>query len=109
MRYVIDGNNLAGKMDLLKEKEWQKELIYTLREYFAHSKKEIILVFDSNDPWGDKYPLSPLTVIHAPRDQYYRSADDKILELIEQAEKERELVVITDDLEIGRASCRERV
>lgn len=104
MFYVIDGNNLAGKMELLYKDDWQQELIELLENYFANTRKEIILVFDSADPMGDKYRLKGITIIHAPKDEYYQSADDKIKELIQnhltRVNKSEKMMVVTDDIEI---------
>lgn len=99
MVYLIDGNNLAGKLNLLKENDCNQRLEEILTDYFAGSKKRVILVFDSLDPLGDKHTKGYLQIIYSPRDRYYSSADDKIMEIIEQ-KCEQDMVVVSDDIEI---------
>ena len=99
MIYIIDANNLAGKLGLIYEKNFDKELIKIIRKYFKNKNHEINLVFDSLDPMGDKYREENITIIYTPKDNYYKSADDKIIEL-SKINKEKDLVVITDDIGI---------
>ena len=49
---------------------------------------------------GDKAVEGNLTIIYSPRDDYYKSADDKIIELINNENKPEQMVVISDDREI---------
>lgn len=101
MIYIIDANNLAGKMDLLKEKDFDKTLIKLISAYFFNQKNKIYLVFDSADPFGDKYEQGNITVVYAPKNELYATADEKIIELINRKlfeEKVRdEMTLITDD------------
>lgn len=99
MMYIIDGNNLAGKLDLLRGENCNQKLEEILSEYFVNTKKEVIIVYDSVDPLGDKYMKGKLQVIYSPRDGYYSSADDKIIELI-NSNKDRNMTVVSDDIEI---------
>jgi predicted RNA-binding protein with PIN domain len=99
MIYLIDGNNLAGKLGFLEAKDCNRRLEDLLIEYFTHTKKSIVVVFDSLDPLGDKYTRDDLQIVYAPRDGHYSSADDKIMELIEE-NREREITVVSDDIEI---------
>lgn len=104
MKYIIDGNNLAGKLEILYDDNWQQELIELLKDHFSSASKQVILVFDSVDPMGDKYQTGNITVIHAPKDGYYQSADDKIKELIETRTHESEkTTIVTDDIEIRKS------
>jgi len=48
---------------------------------------------------GDKLVDGNMTVIYTPKDNYYRSADDKIIEIALINRKES-IRVITDDIEI---------
>lgn len=96
MYYIIDGNNLAGKIGLLEEKDFDKKLIEIIKNFF--DKQKVVLVFDSADPLGDKYTDGSLTIVYTPRDNYYHSADDKILEIIN--DKKDECILITDDIDI---------
>src|SRR3989339_400630 len=102
MPYIIDGNNLAGKFDILFEDSFCERLIRILKKFNKRRKRNIILVFDSLEPMGDKEKIDKyLTVIYAPRDNFYKSADDKIVELVERNIKNKEnVILVTDDLEI---------
>ena len=55
MIYLIDANNLAGKLGILKNENFDKLLIKIIRHWPASRKNKIFLVFDSADPMGDKY------------------------------------------------------
>ena len=88
-------------MDLLEDKERNQKVIESLSEYFQSSRKQIWLVFDSVDPMGDKYTQYGMTVIFSPRDGYYSSADDKIMELIDN-DLGQEMTVVSDDIEIRK-------
>jgi predicted RNA-binding protein with PIN domain len=102
MIYIIDANNLAGKLNLLKEEDFDKRLIKIIEEYNYGKGRKIFLVFDGIDRLGDKYTSGNITVIRAPKDDYYKTADDKIIELAQAiiATVKDDLVVITDDLGI---------
>lgn len=95
---IIDANNLAGKLGLLGESNFDQKIIQLLANY---KKSKYILVFDGRDNVGDKYVRGNITVIYTPKDSYYKSADDKIIELAEDyLESDEEVKLITDDLEI---------
>lgn len=103
--FIIDANNLAGKLNLLHEKNFDGKLIDIIREFNREKQRKIVLVFDSNDVMGDKLADGRLTIVYTPRDSFYRNADDKIVELIRdtQARKQKEeIVVVTDDMEIKK-------
>ena len=104
MPYLIDANNLAGKLDLLDEADFDQKLIKIIKEYIRRYNKKITLVFEGRDPMGDKVAEGNLTIIYSPRDDYYKNADVKIIELIRITEKPEQLVVITDDREILEAA-----
>ena len=84
MNYIIDANNLAGRLGLLDEKDFDKELIAIIQSYLGDKQKIIVLVFDSLDPVGDKISLGSLEIIYSARDDYNKTADDKILEIFTQ-------------------------
>jgi len=101
MKYIIDANNLAGKLKTLGEKNFDKKLIEMISNYSEGKSNSIIIVFDPKDEWGDKNIVSEtITVIYTPRDAYYESADDKIVEIINRhlTIGKEELTVITDDV-----------
>ena len=96
MRYIIDANNLAGQLGILKEDEFAQKLIVLIKQWLGEKKRQVFLVFDSADPMGDKQVFGNLTVIYTPKDNYYKSADDKIIELADRNES-NSLCVVTDD------------
>ena len=50
---------------------------------------------------GDKYQRENITIIYTPKDEFYKSADDKIVELARKYLNSGEgAKIITDDLEI---------
>ncbi|RLC36105.1 hypothetical protein DRH27_05745 [Candidatus Falkowbacteria bacterium] len=109
MLYIIDANNLAGKLKMLEEKNFDKKLRDLIKEYFKKKKSLVILVFDSSDPMGDKITDGNITLVYTPKDKYYNGADDKIVEILEKelspgyskfSSSGDEVTVITDDREI---------
>ena len=100
MPYLIDANNLAGKLKILKNSGFDQELISLVKTYFVPRGKKAILVFDSNDPLGDRYTEDGITVIYTPRDAVYENADDKIIELMEHEKKPEDWIVVSDDMRI---------
>lgn len=97
MEYIIDANNLAGKLEILQEEDFDVLLIKKIKEFFDKNRCRVLLVFDSADPMGDKYKEGNIEVIYTPKDDHYTSADDKILELVRDWESREELTVVTDD------------
>ncbi|MFH0891583.1 MAG: NYN domain-containing protein [Candidatus Falkowbacteria bacterium] len=105
MHFIIDANNLAGKLKMLGLEDFDRKLIDMIREFNRDRGISITLVFDGRDRMGDKVFVDPnLTVIYSPKDDYYHSADDKIVEMVrgsfisgEFAGAERGIVVVTDD------------
>jgi len=98
MLYLIDANNLAGAMHLLREKDFDKTLIDTIKNSKFVLRNKFVLVFDSNDIMGDRVKENNLTIIYTPRDSYYKNADDKI---VEEAKKlKNDFTLVTDDLDL---------
>ena len=108
MTYIIDANNLAGRLKMLRDRDFDKRLIEKIKLFNQGKGRKIILVFDSQEPMGDKITLADnITVIYSPRDKYYKSADDKIVELIERIDgsdsslpANDEYVVVSEDNEL---------
>lgn len=108
MRYIIDAYNLAyaladnnvfARLPATKE-DTDKRLINIIREWLGDKNNEVTLVFDGRDCLGDKIKQGNLTIVYAPRDNYYQSADNKILEIAETISSEPfrpELIIVTDD------------
>ncbi|RLC38288.1 hypothetical protein DRH27_02655, partial [Candidatus Falkowbacteria bacterium] len=63
MLYIIDANNLAGKLKMLGEENFDKKLRDLIKEYFKKKKSLVILVFDSSDPMGDKITDGNITLV----------------------------------------------
>jgi len=100
MPYLIDANNLAGKLNLLGSSDWDQELISIIKSYFLERNQKVILVFDSSDPLGDRYSDGNVTIIYTPKDAIYDNADDKIIELMQNEKRPEDWVVVSDDLQI---------
>lgn len=119
MHYIIDGNNLAGKLGILFEDNFDQKMIGLVRKYFIGKKIKVSLVFDSLDLMGDIFHEEYLDIIYTPRDRFYKNADDKIVELVKMRHgvdlrsnfgRQREnihdldeVTVVTDDIEIKNA------
>lgn len=99
MLHLIDANNLAGKLDLRGEENFDRLLIDLIKKYNQEKHRQICLVFDSTDPMGDKFTEDAVTIIYTPKDNYYKNADDKIIEIVLK-NKKKSIRVITDDIEI---------
>lgn len=111
MIYIIDANNLAGQLGILSHDNFDKELVEIVANYFFGKDMRILLVFDSNDPMGDKIKRDNLEIIYTPRDNYYNSADDKVLELvsleIDSGAGNNQITVVTDDIDLKEAIQKE--
>jgi len=102
MLYLIDGNNLAGELEILGEKDFDKKLIGLIEKKNQVQPRRVVLVFDSVDRMGDKFEDGKITIIYAPQDDYYQGADNKIIELAEIYDKEKNNVfVVTNDIDLG--------
>ena len=104
MLYIIDANNLAGQLGLLEYKDFDTILPALVEDFFSGTQNEAILVFDPRDPMGDRYRQGNLEIIYSPRDDFYRNADDKILEVIKKYLADdsfkKEIRVVTNDVEL---------
>lgn len=103
MHYIIDANNLAGRLKILDKKDFDLELIEVVRDYFGEKKHRVDLIFDGRDNMGDKRSEGNLNIVYTPRDSYYVGADDKIVELVNsdlEGLEHGHVFVITDDLEL---------
>lgn len=102
MKHIIDGNNLAGKLEILDRENFDQEIIDIVKEFSIRKEKEVILVFDSTDPMGDKYEEENVTIVYTPRDNYYQGADDKIIEELENClqEEKTQFCVVTNDMNL---------
>ena len=107
--YIIDGNNLGGKMRMLGEADFGRRLLGRIMEWNVRRRVKITVVFDGGGNMGDRQALDPfVSVVYTPRDSFYRDADDKIVELVRQGSLKpgEALVLVTEDRElISRADA----
>lgn len=100
IHYIIDGNNLIGKINFLhkmqqKDKQSSREkLAFMIDNYFHDKKAKVTIHFDG-------YKNLPIKLNHA-KIVYSesKSADDKIKKQIELANSRKNLLVITSDKNI---------
>jgi len=95
--YIIDGNNLIGKVKRLsdlqnKDKQSAREqLVFLLQKIFAGKKIKISLHFDGYE--NTKLNLGKGKIIYSES----KSADDKIKEQVSNSKNRREIVVVSSD------------
>jgi|GEM_PF-1281590 len=101
MLYIIDANNLAGQLGLLERQDFDTILPVLVGDFFAGKQNEAVLVFDPRDSLGDRYSWGKLEIVYAPRDDFYRDADDKVLEIVKNHLADdsfkKEVRVVTND------------
>lgn len=96
MRYVIDGSNLLGAMELPRESDAAKrELVQRLASFARVSRSRVDCVFDGARPEGFVSHLGGLGVRFA----HPRSADELIVQMLEGAAAPATLV--TNDRALG--------
>jgi hypothetical protein len=104
MLYIVDANNLAGSLGLLERQDFDTILSALVEDFFAGKQNEAVLVFDPRDSLGDRYRQGNLEIVYTPRDDFYRNADDKVLEIIKNhlADEnfKKEIRVVTNDIEL---------
>jgi len=95
--YIIDGNNLIGKIKSLKSlqnniKQASREKLANLLErYFINKKAKITLHLDGFA--GESINVSKMKIIYSEN----ITADEKIKKQIEEIQSRRNLIVITSD------------
>ncbi len=95
--FIIDGNNLIGKMKDLQslqrnnKQASREKLAVILERYFVKKKAKITLHFDgfANEPIN----VSKLKIIYSEN----RTADDIIKNQIENSNNRKNLIVVTSD------------
>ncbi len=96
-KYIIDGNNLIGKVKLLasiqgKDKQASRDkLAFIIDRFFAAKKVEVYLHYDGFE--GEKINTQKLKIIYSENS----SADEKIKKQIEAEKNKRNIVVISSD------------
>jgi predicted RNA-binding protein with PIN domain len=96
LRYLIDGNNLIGKIPQLrkiKDNLSRDRLILLLQRYLNSSKVKLTIFFDG-------YPVetikSNLEIIFS----YNKTADECIKKRIENSVRNKNLIVVSSDCEV---------
>jgi predicted RNA-binding protein with PIN domain len=98
--YLIDGNNLIGKIIYLnkiqlKDKQSAREqLVFLIENYFYNKKEKVYLHFDGYE--NEPLKLSKGKIIYSEK----TSADNKIKDQIESAKNRKNLIVVSSDHEI---------
>jgi predicted RNA-binding protein with PIN domain len=98
MAYLIDGNNLLGRIapHELRERSGREGLVVRLLAFQRVTRARIHLVFDGNpEQTPTDVPVNPKFVIHYPGEG--QSADDVIREMIERQTDRRRFFVVSSD------------
>jgi predicted RNA-binding protein with PIN domain len=102
LTYIIDGNNLIGKIPLLmnlqkKDRHASREkLVYMLDRYFIKKKVNVTLHLDGHP--ANKINSSKMKIVYSEN----QTADEKIKKQISQSKSPRNIVVVTSDSNLGQ-------
>jgi predicted RNA-binding protein with PIN domain len=100
--YIIDGNNLIGKIRSLmnlqkKDKQASREkLIYILDRYFIQKKANVSLHLDGHQ--SGSVNSSKMKIIYSEK----LTADEKIKKQISQSKSPRNIIVVTSDSNLAQ-------
>ena len=110
LTYIIDGNNLIGKISTLmnlqkKDKQASREkLIYMLDRYFSNKKSNVSLHLDGHP--NIKINSSKMKIVYSEN----QTADEKIKKQISQSKSPRNINVVTSDSNLAQfakvCSCK---
>ena len=110
MPYLIDGHNLIAQMPglSLSDPDDEVQLVLRLRQFAAHKRQKITVVFDHGIPGGWSRDLStgPVKVIFAGS---HTNADRVILERIREAKTPTDIKLVSSDAQVRRAAEVRRV
>jgi len=104
LHYIIDGNNLIGKIKSLykvqnTDRQGSREkLIFLLDRYFSNKKANITVHLDG----FQKLPINPIRVKIIYSDKL--TADEKIKKQIETISSRKNILVITSDSNLAEFS-----
>ena len=103
-QYIIDGNNLIGKlpslkMSQIKDKQGSREkLAYMIDNYFSQKNAKVYLHFDG-------HPKEPIIINNASIIYSENlSADDKIKNQVGKSKNPRNIIVVTSDNSLAEYS-----
>ena len=110
MKYIIDGYNVIGKFTEidLSDKQKEEKLLTKLASLNWKKNDKVILVFDGKrafDTIGQKQKCGNILMVITPTDL---TADDYIIQKIENAEHKDAIIVISSDRDVQRAAKRNR-
>lgn len=98
IHYIIDGNNLIGKIVSLKnlpdKQSAREKLSLMLERFFAGKKLKVSLHFDGYE--NEPIRISGIKIKYSLN----RSADEMIKEEIEKIKNQKSVFVVSSDLEI---------
>lgn len=102
LTYIIDGNNLIGKIPLLmnlqkKDRHASREkLVYMLDRYFIKKKVNVTLHLDGHP--ANKINSSKMKIVYSEN----QTADEKIKKQISQSKSPRNMMVVTSDSNLAQ-------
>lgn len=94
LHYIIDGNNLLGKMPSLRSVGGQKDrekLSFMLERFFTGRKVKVSLHFDGHKI--DPIRVAGIKIIYSDE----RTADEMIKTEIERSNKRKNIILISSD------------
>ncbi|PIP33903.1 hypothetical protein COX22_01910 [Candidatus Falkowbacteria bacterium CG23_combo_of_CG06-09_8_20_14_all_49_15] len=101
MTLIVDANNLAGALHILSAHRFQEQVIAMFKFWPNREYREIYLVFDPIDSFGDRIQAGRLTVIYPPAGPERHAADERItalaVRLAAGGPASEALTVATDD------------
>ena len=102
LNYIIDGNNLIGKIPSLmglqkKDKQASREkLVYILDRYFVDKKVNVTLHLDGHP--GERINSSKMRIVYSEN----LTADEKIKLQISQSKSPRSITIVTSDSNLAQ-------
>jgi len=99
MPYLIDANNLAGKLAILGRDDFDIYLTGILAQYVAIKNKKIILVFDGMGALANDYGEN-IKVIYALDNYGSETADDVMEDIIGKSINPRDYIIVSDDIDL---------
>lgn len=102
LNYIIDGNNLIGKISSLmqlqkKDKQASREkLVNILDRFFSSKKAHVTLHFDGHPGLGIN--SSKLKIVYSEN----QTADERIKKQIAQSKSPKSIIVITSDSNLAQ-------
>ena len=95
--YIIDGNNLIGKISFLNKlqktdkQRAREQVVFLIQQYFHNKKVNISLHLDG-------FPSQPINLYNGKIIySHSKTADEKIKEQIEETKNRKNIVVVTSD------------